>query len=487
MFELAIGLLAVPVLWAITQWRLGLLLCLATAILQDPLRKLTPDQPVLFVVFVGAVFAAACIGALARGITLNPNILFKRYPHLTMPLSLLLLLTIVQAFNSYFRFDNLLIPLIGLLTYVLPFPSIVFAHQLVCRQGEFRIDQFMKWYIVCIALALTTVYFEFSGYDWPILGQVGEKLIIYDETTGAVMFPSSGLFRAPEIAAWHAMTAACFVVVTFMQRTTFKRLLISVIVAALLIGVGLVTGRRKIVVEIAVFVATYFIFWIILEKRAGRLAIIALTTAALAGYAVLAGQLQEGNPARFDAGAVDYSSYVERSRNVFQDVPSRFVELGIAPVMWAYDSFGLFGAGLGLGTQGTQHFGGGGDIAGAAEGGLGKITLELGIPGLFVMGWCAILLVRYLWRIMRAASRQSVRVGRLSIGLFSILVANVAGFSVATQAYGDFFVLLILSWTLGFLLAVPALVEREARAREPKIFEETHSVLRPKIVVSSRI
>jgi hypothetical protein len=486
-FELAIGLLAVPVLWAITQWRLGLLLCLATAILQDPLRKLTPDQPVLFVVFVGAVFAAACIGALARGITLNPNILFKRYPHLTMPLSLLLLLTIVQAFVSYLRFDNLLIPLIGVLTYVMPLFSIVFAYQLACRQGDFRIDQFMKWYVVCIALALMTVYLEFSDYDWSILGQVGEKLIIYDETTGAVMLPSSGLFRASEIAAWHAMTAACLVVVTFMQRTTFKRLLITVIVAALLIGVGLVTGRRKIVVEMAVFVATYFIFWIILEKRAGKLAIIALTTAALAGYAVLAGQLQEGNPARFDAGSVDYSSYVERSRSVFQEVPSRFVELGIAPVMWAYDRFGLFGAGLGVGTQGTQHFGGGGDIAGAAEGGLGKITLELGIPGLFVMGWCAILLVRYLWRIMRAASRQSVRVGRLSIGLFSLLVANVAGFSVATQAYGDLFVLLILGWMLGFLLAVPALVEREVCARQLAIFEEPPSVFRPKIVVSSRI
>ena len=44
-------------------------------------------------------------------------------------------------------------------------------------------------------------------------------------------------------------------------------------------------------------------------------------------------------------------------------------------------------------------------------------------------------------------------------------MANLAGFSVATQAYGDPFVLLILSWTLGFLLAVPVLVEREVRAR----------------------
>ena len=187
MIELAISLLAVPVFWALAEWRLGLLLCLATAILQDPLRKLTPDQPVLFVAFVGIVFVGACLGALARGITLAPTILFKRYRTLAVPMFLLLLLIILQAFNSYLRFGNLFLPAIGLLTYLLPFPSIIFAYQIVSRQGEFRINQFMKWYIVCIGFALTTVYLEFSGYDWPVLGQVGPKLIIFDQVTGAVL------------------------------------------------------------------------------------------------------------------------------------------------------------------------------------------------------------------------------------------------------------------------------------------------------------
>src|SRR5262245_33740663 len=96
------------------QWRLALLLCLATALLQDPLRKLTPGQPVLFVMFVGVVFAAAWLGAMARGIRFNPNILFKRFPRLMMPLTVLGLLVIVQAANSYLRLENLWIPLLGL-------------------------------------------------------------------------------------------------------------------------------------------------------------------------------------------------------------------------------------------------------------------------------------------------------------------------------------------------------------------------------------
>ena len=105
-------------------------------------------------------------------------------------------------------------------------------------------------------------------------------------------------------------------------------------------------------------------------------------------------------------------------------------------------------------------------MAGPAEGGLGKITMELGVPGLFVVGWIAILIFHQFWQIMRIGSRHSRRVGRLSFGLFSFLVANLAGFSVATQAYGDLFILLILSWTLGFLFAVPILVERELRAQQ---------------------
>jgi hypothetical protein len=463
-FELAISLLAVPALWAMAQWRLALLLCLATALLQDPLRKLTPGQPVLFVVFVGLVFGAACLGAMARGIRFNPNILFKRFPRLSMPLALLLALIMVQAVNSYLRLENLWVPLLGLLTYVLPLFSIIFAYQLVFRQGEFRIDQFMKWYIVCISLALPTIYLEFSGYDWPVLGQVGDKLIMYDQTTGAILTSFTGLFRASEISAWHAMTAACFVVLmTSLKRKTFTRLLTGVIVVVLLLGLGTLTGRRKLIIEFGVFVSTYLILFLVLEKRVGNLAIVAVTTAALGGYLFLASELRE--PVRTDyVELANYSSYIDRTQSVFADAPSRFVELGLAPVMWAYDSYGLLGAGLGVGTQGAQHFGGGGE--GAAEGGLGKLALELGIPGLFLMGWVAILVFRHLWRIMRAASRHSLRIGRLSFGLFSFLVANVAGFSVATQAYGDLFILLILSWTLGVLFAVPVLVEREVRARE---------------------
>ena len=54
---------------------------------------------------------------------------------------------------------------------------------------------------------------------------------------------------------------------------------------------------------------------------------------------------------------------------------------------------------IGVGTQGTQYFKK--RVAGAAEGGLGKVTLELGVPGLFAITWLAISILRHLWQIMR--------------------------------------------------------------------------------------
>jgi len=393
----------------------------------------------------------------------------------------LLLLIILQAINSFTHFGNPMITLVGLLTYLLPLPSIVFAYQLVVRAGEAPIHQFMRTYLVLITIALTTVYLEYAGYDWSVFGQVGGNLIIYDEYLNGILVPHSGIFRASEIAAWHAMTCACFIMVLLtMRRINLWTLSGAAILVGVLLGIGSLTGRRKIVMEVVVFASTYFILWLVFKKGAAKLGI-ALTIVAVIGFGWLFSGLGD-RPAFMDQDSLGYYRYVARAKTAFQDAPARFVELGIAPITWAYDQFGFFGAGLGVGTQGTQHFGGGGDIAGAAEGGLGKVTLELGVPGLFLVGWLGILVLEHLWRTMRAASRVSPRIAGLSYGLFSFLVANIAAFSVATQAFGDLFILLILSSALGFLLAVPVMLEREVTARQPAIFEEADPVLRPSVV-----
>jgi hypothetical protein len=131
------------------------------------------------------------------------------------------------------------------------------------------------------------------------------------------------------------------------------------------------------------------------------------------------------------------------------------------------NNFGVLGAGLGVGSQGTQHFGGGAQtFGGAAEGGLGKITTELGLPGLFLVIWFTAAMGRYALQILRAVSKRSARVSRLSYGLIAFLVANAAAFSVATQAYGDLFILIFLGLVSGFFMATPVLAERESQEQQ---------------------
>src|SRR5262249_54156482 len=156
----------------VADWRWGLSLCVITAILQDPIRKITPDRPVFFIVFVGIVFAAACLGAVSRGVPLTPGSVVGRDRHVAKPMTLCLLLIILEAFNSLLRFSNPMITLIGLLTYLLPLPSFIFAYQLVLRGGEARLRQFMWIYLSLISLALMTVYLEYAGYGSPVLGEV---------------------------------------------------------------------------------------------------------------------------------------------------------------------------------------------------------------------------------------------------------------------------------------------------------------------------
>ena len=291
MVEVAVSLLAIPVLFALAKWRWGLLLCVVTAILQDPIRKITPDQPVFFIVFVGIVFAGACLGAVARGVPLIPSSVFGAYRQIATPMKVLLLLIILQAFNSFVRFENPMLPLIGLVTYLLPLPSFIFAYQLVLRGGEARIRQFIWGYLVFILLALTTVYLEYAGFDWSVLGQVGGNLLIFDKYSGMVVKPNSGIFRASEIAAWHAATAACFVLLlATWRKINFQTLLTAMIVVTLLMGIAMLTGRRKAVVEVAVFASTYFILWVVFKKGSAKFGI-ALAIAGLVGFGWLVAQL----------------------------------------------------------------------------------------------------------------------------------------------------------------------------------------------------
>lgn len=465
MTELTIGLVMLAGLMSLLDWRNGLVMCVLLGVAQDPLRKLAPGQPVYYVVLVGFIFAAAWARAALVGVPLGPSVIQGWRQNLKVPFSIFAFLVLVQAMHSLARYGSLLMPSIGLLVWLAPVPAVLLAYQFAARRGLLGIRRWMVVYVVVALASLSGVYLEYQGFQWRMLGEIGEGQIIYD--VGTVLKAYSGFYRASEIAAWHAATMACFIfILSVGKRPTLMRVLMGLGLIAVLIGLGILTGRRKMLVEITVFISIYLFLVAWIQRGTARLAMGVLAAGAI-GYVAIVGFVAPDLVRRSAPRTVHIENaqriegYAARGRSVFAELPSRVNELGVQPVLWAVGRFGWLGAGLGTGSQGTNAVAEANNIdRGAAEGGLGKITMELGIPGLFVTAWLAVALGKHLHRQLIYLAAASPQHARMAYGLVAFLAANAATFTVATQAYSDLFILLIIGWCLGFLLAMPVLAAK---------------------------
>lgn len=471
MTEITLMLLALAALVAVTDWRKGMVLCVLTGILQDPARKLIPEQPVYFIVLVGVVFGATWLGALLKNVGLKPGVIQGWRENMGLPFGSFVALVLAQALHSSVNYGNPMVTGIGLMVWLAPIPAVVLAYQFALRGSLPGLRRWMVFYCACAMLSLTGVYLQYVGFEWDVLGEVGEGLTIYD--LGGVLKAYSGFYRSSEIAAWHTGTTACFVFMLFSgKRLTAARLLLALLIVAVLLSLGVLTGRRKMLVEVAVFFSVYACLWAWFQRGAARLALAAIVAGLIAYVAVVGMVAPDGNgqPSSARQYQLDpdqqYKGYAVRGQTVFEDIPARFMELGVAPVTWAINNFGVLGAGVGTGSQGIGEAAAGID-RGAAEGGLGKITMELGLPGLLVAGWLLLAMIRFFRKLLAITARTSLPHARMAFGFVALLAAKVASFSVATQAYSDLFILLLMGWVAGFFFAMPVLAARNQRARTP--------------------
>lgn len=465
MTQLAIALLLVAGLLTMLDWRKGLVMCVLIGIAQDPLRKLAPNQPLYYVVLVGVIFGVAWIRAALVRVPLSPNSIQGWRQNLKVPFSIFVFLVLAQAMHSFVRYGSAVMAGIGLLVWLAPIPAVVLAYQYAMRRGMLGVRRLLLLYILIALVSLSGVYFEYVGFQWPTLGEIGAGIIIYD--VGTVLKAYSGFYRASEIAAWHAAAIACFIfILSVGKRATLMRVVVALGLIALLVSLGILTGRRKMLVEITIFISVYLFLIAWLQRGMARLAVAILAAGAI-GYVGIVGFVAPDLVQRAYTksmhveNAQKIEGYAARGQSVFVDLPARVNAVGVQPVISAVETFGWFGAGLGTGSQGTNDIAEAHDIdRWAAEGGLGKIAMELGVPGLLLVLWLLIALAKHLRRQLAATAKISPQHSRMAYGLVAFLVANAATFTVATQAYSDLFILLILGWCIGFLLAMPVLATK---------------------------
>lgn len=448
------GLGVLALVLAAQNWRHAFLMVVVAGFAQDAIRKMTPGEPVIIVMLSSLMMGVALLVAMSRVgmFTLRPLTQGNRTTHLVMVLFIGLVL--LQAVMAYVRYKHPVIPAIGLIAYLGPIPAVWLAYRFLRSDAD--LVTFIRVYVAFAVVLGLSIALEKFGFQSRIFGQVGDELIVFDPVVGIVR-TYSGILRSPEVAAWHLGTACCLMaILVIAYRGTMMKLVTPPLVIALL-AVATLTGRRKVLVVVAAFAVIYFALLMYFRQRSGTRA---LFIVGAIGLVVAAATLFLA-PER---SALD--PYMTRGGTVFGDVWERFERLGLASVGWALAQAGPWGVGAGAVSQGTQYFGGASwAIRGAAEGGLGKIIVELGVIGLLLIVLAGIRVAHSVRQSVRVVVRSGDHVLlRVNLGLLAFCAANVPVFVGASQIYGDPFVLFVLGSCIGFVLAGPRLVDLKARA-----------------------
>lgn len=438
---LYICFLAAASAYASNDWRKGWYVIPLCAVLQDPVRKLTPNVPVTISFAVVGVFGIVLLGARDEMLD-DVRDFVRRFPSLYTATFVFLLALVIAAFNGLFTygFDKWKVPLLSFATYVAPLVAILFGYTWLRR--EEMLYRFFRWYAALTSVALIGTVLEYVRVDSRVLGMVGFEGDFIRHLPGIQIRLLSGFYRSPDIMAWHASTLVVIGMAMALRSGLDKQALIWSAAAGWGFFNCMIAGRRKAIYYVLVFVAAFL--WRYLRRvKSGQL------------FAMIGVGLVIGLVVRNLAEGEQTSIYATTAIASQEELTSR-IEGG---VMETFRQFGYLGAGLGTATQGVRHLLGTDINIGWQEGGLGKLAIEVGLPGiiaLLFLGYVVFKLLMTLTRIPDVEGSSQF----LRVLLFALVVANGANFIASAQAYSDAVLSLMAGFFVGCLFAAAALDER---------------------------
>ena len=429
----------------LNDWRRGIYVVVLAGFLQDPIRKMTPGEPVFLSLIAPALFGVCFISALLAEEELNFQELNQFNPVLFLPASLFVGWVTISTTITLFTTHSLILAGIGAMAYLAPIPGLMLGYRFA-RKPDDLLD-LLVFYIIVTAIFSSSIFLEMAGVDSPLLKSVGEGFVFFPESGGITVL-HCGLFRSPEIAGWHCASAVCFlVVIGLSRRPGMVFIAFAVLAAGFILPALILTGRRKFLVEIATFLClsgamlTYFKTSM---KRLSAVFVVAAILAAGFFFYITSSELPG-----------EWAVYLQRSSTAQRDSKDRLMLMTVDMLKYVIAQNGFFGSGAGTGSQGAQHFGGGAVLVGAAaEGGLGKVLAELGVPGLLFLVWMFLAIIAYIWAVANRV-RDDENAAPLCYTLVAFLGANAVVFTTAHQIFGDVFILTILGLMLGVLLRCP--------------------------------
>lgn len=436
---------------AFLDWKRGWLLAVIVGILQDPVRKLTAGTPVALSMSIVAVYMMILFATMHRQ-QRELGDFSRRFSSMWVAFGAFFVFLLLAALNGLMTFGIAMYkaPLLSLFLYLAPLPAVMIGFTYLDR--EELLFAFFRFYSVVTSIALAGSLLEYLRFDWRVLGLVNAEGDYIRHIPGVQIRMISGFYRAPDIMGWHAATLTCIAIAMVVRDGITPRAWRWMVAAGWGFFNCMISGRRKAIYMVAVFAAA--LLWRYFRR---------LKTAQLAGFAmvglilalVLHNISSDSRSSAYAAGAATTRAEV-----------SARLEGGIFETI---EQFGFLGAGLGTATQGVYHVLSDRTASvnpldqqvtpgGWQEGGLGKLTIELGVPGLLAAMLLMFIALRTMLRIAAHPDLpETSQIGRVT--LFALVIANIANFMASAQAYSDPVLTLITCFFVGALFATARLDE----------------------------
>ena len=452
--------LAAACVYALLDWRRAWLLVTLCGVIQDPVRKLTAGSPV-YISFAVVALYAVILFAAREELAKYATEFTRRFGNLSSALMVFVFLLMVGVINGLITYGiaKWKAPMISLVTYIVPMIAVLLGY--AWFQREEMMLRFFRFYTAVTSIALIGTVLEYFRFPSRLLGLVSFEGDYIRHLPGIQIRMLSGLYRSPDVMAWHASMLTVIGVAMALRAGLRRQMLIWSAVAGWGFVNCMIAGRRKAIYFVIVFCVAFLWRYLRRVQTSQIVAIIGL----LLILGTVISQLSSTEAT---------SVYTKSAVATRGEIGQRF-EGG---VLQTFREVGYLGAGLGTATQGVHHLLGSNSI-GWQEGGLGKLAMEVGLPGLLALVVMTVIVGRMLMVLTSIGdvpgSSQFIRVT-----LFALVMANIAGFVASAQAYTDAVLALTAGFLVGALFASAALDERlpateQAPATEPK----DASALRP--------
>ncbi|MCS7471461.1 hypothetical protein NZK35_32845 [Stieleria sp. ICT_E10.1] len=324
--------------------------------------------------------------------------------------------------------NGILLAGLGFISYAAPLLGIALGAALAFELRYLK--RLLEIYVIVNSIALIGSVAEYLMWDWPALGGLkGFEWIRH--MPGVIVRLISGFFRSPDIAGFHAANTMMVSAVLLLNRGDKvglrRRINPLWLSTAIWSAVPLLLcGRRKMLIMPVIFIIAYLMYIQLAARR---------SVAQVLGYIILIVMIGAIPLAiyRDEEGLEDHQAYYATT---ISDVAPRLKDNVAGSVIGTLKQSGLMGSGLGVATQGAQHFAVEARYGVWQEDGVSRLFKELGVPGV-------VLISIAIWMVLRHCRREIRRqrylpLIELQALVFALVMANVASFVASHQHFsGD--------------------------------------------------